>query len=53
LFVKYVSDKYADVPDAVIEIQKGGSFKDIAKLKGNKEINVKIDNTIGALPKAN
>ncbi len=27
LFVKYVSDKYAGNPDALIEIPEGGSFK--------------------------
>ena len=53
LFVKYVSDKYADDPNAVIVIPKGGGFRDIAKLKGNKDIGEKIDTAIGALAKAN
>jgi len=53
LFVKYVSDKYADDPKAVIVIPKGGGFRDIAKLKGNKDIGEKIDTAIGALAKAN
>ena len=36
LFIKYVSDKYADYEGAVapIEIPKGASFKDMAALKG-------------------
>jgi type I restriction enzyme M protein len=28
LFVKYVSDKYAGRPDALIEVPAGGSFDD-------------------------
>ena len=32
LFVKYVSDKYANDPNGLIKIPKGGSFKDILSL---------------------
>lgn len=53
LFIKYVSDKYDNDPNALIEIPKGGSFKDIAKLKGQKDIGEKIDTVIGALAKKN
>ncbi len=53
LFVKYVSDKYAGDPNALIEVPSGGSYKDIIALKGKKEIGEKIDTTIGALAKAN
>lgn len=53
LFLKYVSDKYAGDKNAVIEIPKGGSFADIAKLKGNKDIGEKMDTAIGALAEAN
>lgn len=53
LFVKYVSDRYANDPHALIEIPKGGSFKDIAALKGQKDIGEKMDIAIGALAKAN
>ena len=38
LFVKYVSDKYADVPGAPIEVPPGGRFADMVALKGDKEI---------------
>ena len=38
LFVKYVSDKYEHDPDALIEIPFGGSFADMIKAKGDKEI---------------
>ncbi len=53
LFMKYVSDKYAGKPDAIIEVPKGGSFADMARLKGDKEIGDKINKIIGTLAKAN
>ncbi|SDA93056.1 type I restriction enzyme M protein [Algoriphagus alkaliphilus] len=53
LFVKYVSDKYANDPDAIIEIPQGGSFKDMQALKGNKDIGNQINIIIGELAKAN
>src|SRR5919109_1231682 len=53
LFVKYVSDKYAGRPHALIEIPEGGSFSDIAALKGDKEIGDKINKIIGRLAEAN
>jgi type I restriction enzyme M protein len=53
LFMKYVSDKYAASPDAVIEVPTGGSFADMVKLKGDKEIGDKINKIIGRLAEAN
>lgn len=53
LFMKYVSDKYEGKPDAVIEVPKGGSFSDMVKLKGDKEIGDKINKIIAKLAKAN
>ena len=53
LFMKYVSDKYAGRPDAVIEVPEGASFADMVKLKGDKNIGEKINIIIGALAKAN
>ncbi|MBC7389488.1 MAG: type I restriction-modification system subunit M [Opitutaceae bacterium] len=38
LFIKYVSDKYAGVRFAPIEIPEGSTFKDMVELKGNPEI---------------
>ena len=38
LFMKYVSDKHANDSNALIEVPDGGSFDDMAKLKGDKEI---------------
>lgn len=53
LFVKYVSDKYANDSNALIEIPAGGSFNEILKLKGKKNIGEGIDIAIGKLAKAN
>jgi type I restriction enzyme M protein len=53
LFVKYVSDKYYGVPDALIKVPEGGSFKDMQALKGKKDIAEKIDIAISALAKEN
>jgi type I restriction enzyme M protein len=49
LFVKYVSDKYAGQKDALLDVPKGGSFADMVKLKGDKEIGDKINKIIGKL----
>lgn len=53
LFMKYVSDKYAGKSDAVIEIPRGGSFADMVRLKGDKEVGDKINKIIGKLAEAN
>ncbi len=53
LFVKYVSDKYAGQPNALIEVPEGGSFTDMAALKGDKEIGDKINKIIARLAEAN
>ena len=53
LFVKYVSDKYAGQPDALIDVPDGGSFKDMLALKGDKEIGDKINKIIARLAEAN
>src|SRR5438132_8612316 len=53
LFMKYVSDKYGGKSDSLIEIPEGGSFVDMAKLKGDKEIGDKINKIIGKLAEAN
>ena len=37
LFMKYVSDKYAGKPGALIEVPAGGGFADMVKLKGDKK----------------
>jgi len=53
LFIKYVSDKYADVKDAVVEIPKGGSFRDMQALKGKSNIGEGINTIISKLAEAN
>ncbi len=53
LFVKYVSDKYAADPGALIEVPAGGGFADMAALKGDKEIGDRINKIIGRLAEAN
>ena len=46
LFMKYVSDKAERNPREVIKVPAGGSFSDIVKLKGDKEIGDKINKVI-------
>lgn len=53
LFVKYVSDKYADKPDSLMEIPNGGAFADLVALKGDKEIGDKINIAIAKLAESN
>jgi type I restriction enzyme M protein len=53
LFMKYVSDKYAGKPGGVIDVPDGGSFADMVKLKGDKEIGDKINKIITKLAEAN
>lgn len=53
LFVKYVSDKYAGDPDALIEVPEGGRFNDMVAAKGDKEIGDKLNKIIARLADAN
>ncbi len=53
LFMKYVSDKYADDSYALVDIPDGGGFEDMAKLGGDKEIGDKINKIIGRFAEAN
>lgn len=53
LFVRYVSDKYAGRPDSLVEIPAGGSFADLAKLKGKPNIGEGIDTVLSKLAEAN
>src|SRR5689334_15367385 len=53
LFVKYVSDKYSGQKNPLIIIPKGGSFKDMVALKGDKDIGNKMNIIIAALAKEN
>nr|WP_224746770.1 type I restriction-modification system subunit M [Pelovirga terrestris] len=53
LFVKYVSDKYAGNRNALILVPEGGSFADMVKLVGNKEIGDRINKIISRLAEEN
>lgn len=53
LFVKYVSDKYAGDPSALIDVPAGGGFADMVAAKGDKEIGDKVNKIIGRLADAN
>ncbi len=53
LFLKYVSDKAEADPYALIEVPQGCSFRDISRLKGNKDIGEQIDIAVGKIAKAN
>ena len=53
LFVKYVSDKFAGQDYADIEIPEGGSFADMVKLIGKKDIGEGINKVIAKLAEAN
>ncbi len=53
LFVKYISDKYAGQPHALIEVPTGGSFADMVALKGKVDIGDKINTIIFKLAEAN
>jgi type I restriction enzyme M protein len=54
LFIKYVSDKYADMSFAPVTIPKGSGFKDMVALKGKTDIGDQINKKIiDPLAKAN
>src|SRR5213594_402941 len=53
LFVRYVSDKYADQKDALVVIPEGGSFSDLVKLKGKTNIGEGINKVLSKLAEAN
>lgn len=53
LFVKYVSDKYGNDPYAPVVVPEGGSFADMVKLVGNKNIGEGINTVIAKLAEEN
>src|SRR2546426_138546 len=53
LFVRYVSDKYADQKNALVEIPAGGGFADLVKLKGRPHVGDGINKVLGKLAEAN
>ena len=46
LFIKYISDRYANVPFAPIKIPTGATFQDMVALKGNANIGDLINKRI-------
>lgn len=46
LFVKYASDRFADVPDAPIVVPRGAGFRELAALKGHPQIGRRINDEI-------
>lgn len=53
LFMRYVTDKYYGKRDALIEVPEGGTFHDLVKLKGDKEIGDKTNVVIRKMADAN
>ena len=53
LFMRYVTDKYYGKRDVLIEVPVGGSFHDLVKLKGDKEIGDKTNVVIRKMADAN
>jgi type I restriction enzyme M protein len=53
LFVKYISDKYAEVLFAPITVPEGASFQDMVALKGSKSIGDEINKILGKIAEAN
>ena len=53
LFMKYISDKYAGDPNAIIFIPDGASFNDLLAVKNDKEIGDKINKIIVKLAEEN
>ena len=53
LFMKYISDKYAGDPYALIAVPDGGGFADMVALKGSPEIGDKINKIISKFAETN
>ena len=53
LFVKYVSDKYANQKYGAIVVPEGGSFADMVVANGKPDIGDRLNTIIGALARAN
>ena len=53
LFVRYVTDKYADKSDSLVDIPPGGSFSDLVALKGKTDIGEGINGVLDVLAEAN
>lgn len=53
LFVKYVSDKYADRTDSIVTVPVGGGFRDMIAAKNKPDIGDRINKIIAKLAEEN
>ena len=53
LFLKYVSDKYLNDPEAMIAVPEGCTFVDLVNIKGDKEIGEKLNIVLDSIAKEN
>ena len=53
LFVKYVSDKYANQKHSAIKVPEGGSFADMLAQKNKKDIGDQLNKVVGKLATEN
>lgn len=53
LFVRYLSDKYADDPNSVVIVPEGGRFSDLSALKGKPNIGEEINKVLHKIAEAN
>jgi len=53
LFVKYVTDKYKNDPDAYFVVPEGGSFDELVEAKGKVDIGERINKVLAKLAEEN
>ena len=53
LFVKYVTDRYAGNPDALVEVPDGARYDDMVALVGKKNIGEEMNKVIAKLAEPN
>nr|WP_321463844.1 type I restriction-modification system subunit M [uncultured Cohaesibacter sp.] len=53
LFMKYVTDKYTNLPFGTLEVPEGGSFNDMVALKGKTGIGEGMNEIVSAFAKKN
>ena len=53
LFIKYISDKYYGVPNALVDVPERASFKYLTSLKGKPDIGDQLNKSINLLAEKN
>lgn len=53
LFVRYLSDKYANDPNSIVSIPEGARFSDLSALKGKPNIGEEINKVLHKIAEAN